>query len=371
MASPARRALSLVLVAALAVSMGCISSNRGAIRPRNLPMGPPVLAQRPPSPPRSVLVLSGGGMYGAYTAGVLAGMTASGSRPEFDIVTGVSTGALVATAAFLGPQYDNVARRSYTGIQKADIYNMRVWVTIPWSVSAASSEPLRKLIESVIDEQTVEAVAIEHARGRRLYVGTTCLATQRLAIWDMGAIAARGGPGAVEKFRHVLLASTAVPGVFPPVWLPAEYEGQIVEELHSDGGVTAPLFVPPGTLVPAHDGGPSGTDVYIIVSGKLFGEPRGVKSNVLSVLGSAASSAVYSYTRSEVASLYHQCRTSGANFHLTSLPLTINTPEPVGLSFNQQQMNQMYLAGVEFGRDPANWVRVPPFESAATDRPRE
>ena len=152
---------------------------------------------------RNVLALSGGGMYGAYTAGVLKGMTASGKRPTFDVVTGISTGSLIAPFAFLGPEYDDFLEERYTSVRSGDIYRMRGLLAIPWSDSIYDSRPLRQMIAREIDEPLLAKIAAQHARGRRLYVGTTSLDSQRLVVWDMGAIAASGRPLAATVVRRL------------------------------------------------------------------------------------------------------------------------------------------------------------------------
>src|SRR5262245_23529226 len=167
--------------------------------------------------PRHVLALSGGGVYGAYSAGFLAGWTCTGTRPEFDVVTGISTGALIAPFAFLGPEYDAQAANLYTRVQAEDIFRIRAWVSIPFKDAVASSAPLRELIESQITPELMTRIAAEHRKGRRLYVGTTNLDTRRLVVWDLGAIACRPCPEGCHLFRDVLLASSAVPGMLPPV----------------------------------------------------------------------------------------------------------------------------------------------------------
>src|SRR5262245_29045550 len=144
--------------------------------------------------PFNVLVLSGGGAYGAYSAGVLAGWTESGTRPEFDVVTGVSTGALVATLAFLGPDWDPALKRFYTSVTDKDVFIRNSYLAALFSDSFRESKPLAKLIEWIVDEKILKLIAIEHAKGRRLYVGTTHLDARRLVVWDMGEIASRGRP---------------------------------------------------------------------------------------------------------------------------------------------------------------------------------
>jgi hypothetical protein len=324
----------------------------------------------PPPVPRSVLCLSGGGMYGAYTAGFLAGWTQTKTRPQFDVVTGVSTGSLIATVAFLGPQYDDAAREFYTQIKSSDIYKVRAWVLIPGAGSVASSDPLRKLIASVVDDKLLAHVAAEHRKGRRLYVGTTNLETRRLVVWDMGAVASKGGPDAVERFRTLLLASCSVPGMLPAVPIAVEKNGKKVTELHTDGGATAQLFVPPGALAHKPDGSPSGTDLYIVVAGKLYADPGPVRPRVLPVAGAAAASILHAHCRAEIATLYHQSRLTGGNFFLTALPDSDNGV-PLGLNFDPKEMARLYEVGYCHGIGGPAWTTAPPFENAATDPPRD
>ena len=167
----------------------------------------------------------------------------TGSR--FDVVTGVSTGALIGTLAFLGPDRDPDLRRFYTTVSDADLFDRRSTLAALLSDALADPGPLARRIAAVVDDRFLAAVAAEHAKGRRLYVGTTHLDSRRLVVWDMGAIATRGKPEDLALFRKVLLASASIPGFFPPVPLPVEVDGKTVEELHVDGGVTASLFFRP------------------------------------------------------------------------------------------------------------------------------
>jgi hypothetical protein len=292
--NPPRR---LLATAVLLIASGCSTTTRVApatalIPPRDLiDLDAPgvyrtfdpqqavefLRANRPTSPAaarRNVLALSGGGMYGAYTAGVLKGWTASGKRPTFDVVTGISTGSLIAPFAFLGPEYDDFLRERYTNVRSSDIYRMRSWLAVPWSDSIADSAPLRRMIAKEIDEPLLAKVAAAHAQGRRLYVGTTSLDSKRLVVWDMGAIASSNRPGKVELFRDVVLASCSVPGVLPPVSIDVSVDGERSSELHADGGVTASIFAdfsmlraarPPGAQ--ASSGLPEGANVHAIVAG--------------------------------------------------------------------------------------------------------
>jgi hypothetical protein len=167
--------------------------------------------------PLRVLAISGGGSNGAFAAGVLAGWSEAGGRPAFDIVTGVSAGALAAPYAFLGPRFDAQLSALFTGLSSADLMKQRPRLLALFSDSLASAEPLRALIGRHFDERLLQAVAAEHRRGRRLFIGTTHVYAGRLVTWDLGAIAASGQPNALDLVQRILLASAAVPIMLPPV----------------------------------------------------------------------------------------------------------------------------------------------------------
>ena len=237
----------------------------------------------------NILALSGGGSHGAFAAGVLNGWTATGERPVFDVVTGVSTGALIAPMAFLGPSYDGRIRELYTNVSSKDIYRKHPKLAMLWSDSAASSEPLARLIAANTDHHMLAAVATAHCQGRRLYVGTTNLDTGRLVIWDMGAIAASGRPDSLGLFKKVVLASASVPGFFPPVPIEICVNGRRYTELHADGGTTSQVFLRGSMLdldpaeIRAGRKPLAGSRLYIIIAGKNFPDAKCVEPRVVSI----------------------------------------------------------------------------------------
>jgi hypothetical protein len=332
------------------------------------PFDPPTAVNPPPTTPANVLAISGGGMYGAYTAGFLAGWTQTGTRPKFDVVTGVSTGSLIATVAFLGSEFDSATREFYTAIKASDIYTPRSWILVPVRGSVASSDPLKRLITSVVEEKLLARVAAEHRRGRRLYVGTTNLETRKLVVWDMGSIAERGESG-LELFRTVLLASCSVPGMLPAVSISDPVGGKPLHELHADGGVTAPLFLPPNALASKPDGTPSGTNVHLMISGKLFTDPAPVRPRILPVLNASAAGILYAHCRAEVSTIFYQTKLAGGNFFLTALPDSDNGMT-LGLDFDPAEMARLYDVGFYHGVGGPAWMTAPPFENAVTDPPR-
>jgi predicted acylesterase/phospholipase RssA len=201
------------------------------------------------------LAISGGGGDGAFAAGFLTGWTRSGLRPQFEVVTGVSTGALAAPFAFLGPQYDGVLKAVFTKYGDSDLVIDRGIFGFLGS-SRYDTAPLKRLIEQYMTDDVLNAIAREYSKGRRLVVQTTNIDAQRPVIWDLSAIAASQQPDRRDLIVRVLLASSAIPAAFPPVRIRVNVNGRTYDELHVDGGVTAQLFfAPPRTLFPLRASG--------------------------------------------------------------------------------------------------------------------
>jgi predicted acylesterase/phospholipase RssA len=318
--------------------------------------------------PRHVLALSSGGLYGAYSSGFLAGWSDTDTRPEFDVVTGVSTGALIAPLAFLGPEFDDRMQQLYTGVRAEDVFRIRAWVTIPFKDAVASSVPLRKLIESQVTPELMERVAAEHRKGRRLYIGTTNLGTRRLVIWDMGLIASLPCPEGCRLFRDVLLASCSVPGMLPPVQFTVDVDGQTVTELHADGGVSSQIFVPSVVFQAASATAPpctptvpcTGGNLYAVVSGKLYPDAAPVRQLVLPILGATTETIIYAHCRAELMSLYGQAKLAGMQYHLTSLRQDTVVNAETLMSIDQREMTKLYAEGRRDGLTGPAWRFTPP-----------
>ena len=321
-------------------------------------------AARPTKPSR-VLALSGGGMYGAYSVGVLSGWTAAGTRPEFDVVTGVSTGGLIATYAFLGTDYDRTMVTLYTTISNKDVYRKRPAGAVLWSDAAASSAPLKKLIDAQVDDAVLEAVARAHAGGRRLYVATTNIDTRRLVIWDMGAIASSGRPDARDLYRKVLLASASVPGFFPPVPIEVEVNGRTFTESHVDGGATTGVFLRASTLYMDKEAMKNGrqplagSEAYVIVAGKLYADPACPDRRALKIGSSALTSVLYSQTRGELFRIYTLCLLSGMKYNLAAIPEDFQVGGDA-MGFDPAEMRRLHAAGYAAATGGRAWRDTPP-----------
>src|SRR5258708_23832375 len=199
-------------------------------------------------PPESLLAISGGGDNGAFGAGVLVGWSESGARPSFKIVTGISTGALIAPLAFVGREYDPLLADMYTTIDQTDIFEKRPVVAGFLSDALADSTPLQHLLAKYVDAKLVARIAEESRRGRALVIITTNLDAGVPVIWNIGAIAESGRPEAIGLIRNILLASASVPGFFPPVMFDVMVDGIAHQEMHVDGGASMQTFLYPAAL---------------------------------------------------------------------------------------------------------------------------
>lgn len=315
-------------------------------------------------PQKNILVISGGGVYGSYCAGVLVGWSCAGTRPEFDVVTGISTGALIAPLAFLGPKYDEALRTFYTSLSNRDLFRIRRSLRAIISESVADNTRMKNKIAEVITPEFLAEVAAEHRKGRRLYIGTTELESRRPVTWDMGEIACRGTPADLQLFRDVILASTAIPGFFPAVKIRVTVDGQLLEEKHIDGGVSASLFFRSPYF--PEDGRPMGrsrlydSNLYVLVAGKLFQDPEAVnRANFVAVAANSVSSVIYSQTRGDVIRLYTIALLLGLNFNLEAIPPDFPAPTQ-STNFDPVEMTKMFNEGYQRAMSNRLWRKFPP-----------
>lgn len=301
------------------------------------------LAKAPKAAEAPWLVLSGGGENGAFGAGLLAGWSAKGDRPDFAVVTGVSTGAMIAPFAFLGRQGDSVLRETYTGITAADVFEFGgrdEALTDTW--------PLKKLIAKFVTPELLAQVAEAHRAGRRLIVVTTNVDTQRPVAWDMGAIAASGEPRALDLFREVILASAAIPGIFPPVLIPARADGKAFDEMHVDGGTTSPFYLAPAATIRGEQTGVPAREVFLIVNGQGIPDFKVTDRSMLSVLGRSMAAAIRAQTASALALHRAFAARSGLDLQVATIDgrFARTSPGP----FNQDYMRALFAHGEAVGR---------------------
>ena len=299
-----------------------------------------------------VLLLSGGGSVGAFGAGVLVGWTQSGTRPQFDVVTGISTGALMATLAFLGPSRDADLARVYTQITTREVMTRRGIIGFAKRASLYDRAPLERMIAAMVTEQMLDQVAAEHRKGRRLFIGTTNLDSGVATVWDMGRIAASADPGRVQLYRQVLLASAAVPGLFAPVYI-SQSDGP--PAMHVDGGIKQAL------LFRSYMVDPRGTDehVWTLVNGRVsfVGNTSLSGTNSGSIVGRSITEMLRSLTYRSVQRIYGMARIAGAQYHLAFLPDEQDEPSPI--AFDPAAMQRLFEAGRAIGAK-GQWQAEPP-----------
>lgn len=315
-----------------------------------------------PGGEKAMLALSSGSDNGAYGAGLLNGWSQSGTRPEFAIVTGVSTGALIAPLAFLGSDQDTALERLFTTISGRDIYRRRFALAVPLSPSAASTKPLAKLIDSVMTDALIDRIGSEHDRGRRLFVGTANLDAQRMVVWNLGAIAASKAPGRYKLFRQVLLASSAIPAFFPPVMIRAEAAGHSISEMHVDGGTTAQIFTMPDEAISGDRPpvGPRPLRLYLIVNNKLNGEFRMVKPRTFPIAAQSISLTMRSAMVGSIDLSYLYARAHGIDFNMSFIDRDF--PDRDHPLFDTAYMRALFDHGARLGRTGDFWAKRPPDE---------
>lgn len=299
------------------------------------------------------LALSGGGYNGAFGTGYLLGWTKQGSRPEFQIVTGISVGALIAPFAFLGSAYDQDLLEAFEHLIATRESGNGVLGLIFGAAGLESSAPIARAIEKIITAETLVEIGALHNKGHRLLIGTTNLDVERPVIWDIGAIANSDVPNKVELVRQIILASSALPGIFPPVLIEVEAEGETYDELHVDGGTTQQVV-----LIPENLGRPgrtfkSGTrpvvDLYIIYNGKVAPDYAPVKASGMDILFRSIPVFIKSLGRADVKRLRETALQHGATYKLVAVPSEITikndfTPDP---EYLQSLIKVGYEMGIE------------------------
>jgi len=310
--------------------------------------------------PAKILALSGGGASGAFGAGALIGLTKAHVRPKFTIVTGVSAGALIAPFAFLGPSWDPQLRRIFASgridrLGRA-VSRMSIARRILFSTVANRRGPLAELVDQAYTDAMIDAIGREAGSGRKLFVATTNLDAQETVLWDMTAIAARGGPAAHDLFRKVLTASASVPGVFPPVLIRVHQGSAVYDEMHVDGGVTTPLFVLPLIAPTVINQGLQleGGTIYVIVNGQLAMTPMETPVNTLKELAESFSAQLTYKTRDAIVLARGLAYGSHMQFRITSIP--VGYPAGSFLDFRRKHIRQLFSYGESCAAQGLLWT---------------
>jgi predicted acylesterase/phospholipase RssA len=320
--------------------------------------------------PHTYLAISGGGSDGAFAAGLLLGWTEAGDRPEFTVVTGISAGALVAPFAFLGPEYDYVLSEVTARLDEDDVFKKRRLLKAIRSDAFATTEPLQALIAKYVDEEVMEKIAEEHRKGRVLNIGTANLDSMRPVIWRIGAIANSGHPKSLELIRAILLASASIPGAFPPVIIPVEYDGEVYDELHVDGGAASQVFLYPVSLdleeVEERLKVKGRSKVYVIRNSRLDPKYRQLENKLIPIAGRSIESLVRTQGIGDLYRIYLETCRDGLDFHLAYIPETFDAdPEH---QFDPSYMTMLFDMAYDAAAAGYPWERMPPELKAAPIR---
>lgn len=312
--------------------------------------------------PHNYLAISGGGANGAFGAGLFAGWAALGTRPEFTMVTGVSTGALTAPFAFLGAEYDDVLKVLYTTTSTADIATERGLLSALLGDSLSDTEPLKKLLAKYITTEIIDSIAKEYKKGRRLFIGTVNLDAGRSVIWNIGEIAISDYPDKYHLIREILRASSAIPVAFPPVMIPVEVNGQSYDEMHVDGGTGSQVFVYPAAInwqkITRKLKVKGKPNVYVIRNSFLAPDYNGVTRSVMPIAGRSIDSLIRTQGIGDLYQIYALCQRDGNNFNLAYIPASFTEVPTEG--FDPVYMTKLYDLGYQMGLKGYDWKFTPP-----------
>ena len=317
-------------------------------------------------PPVHFLAMSGGGDNGAFGAGLMNGWTAAGTRPQFKLVTGVSTGALIAPFAFLGPEYDAALREVYTTMNAERVFRVRGLSAALFNDALADTTPLAKIIAHYADEKMFAAIAREYKEGRLLLIGTTNLDAQRPVIWNIGALAASGKPEALELFRKILRASAAIPGLFQPVMIDVEVDGKQYQELHVDGGAIAQLFLYPASIQ-SDQMGSRKRIAYVVRNARLDPDYAMAERQTLSIAGRAINTMLAASGQNDVLRTYFVSARDKVDFNLAYIGSDSDAPKKG--EFDQSYMNALYEYGYREALAGREWHKLPPGLAPSTMTP--
>jgi len=310
-----------------------------------------------------ILAISGGGSHGAYGAGVLDGWYHSGNMPKFDVVTGISTGSIIASFVFLGSDKIDSIAKIYTSIETSDVYHYNFFKIFGGS-SISSTTPFKNMIKKEITKELLDEIAKEYKKGRRLYIGTTNIDTGHLVVWDMTAIAASSHPDKLQLYRDIIYASSAMPGVFDPQYFEVEYGGEKYYQLHIDGGMNSYVF-----MVGLFDNWKEILDVPVnkkfdvsiyVVANRQYRYKKPSKplenDSALSILVGVATNSVDLLFDRSVYRLYKACEKNGYNFYYTGIGDDVELKD-MPHQFHKKEMKELFTKGFEKGSKQIRWQR--------------
>jgi hypothetical protein len=301
-----------------------------------------------------VLLIGGGVSNSAYGIGLLNGWLKNGSRPVFKIITGYSSGSIIAIATFAGKDYEDRLAKLFLSISTKDVIKQKGILSILFGNSLYSSALFAKKIDEIMDENLITKIAQEHARGRRLYVGTTDLDAQEFVIWDMGALASQGGQDAVEMFRKIVLASCSFPATLPPVYFQVEAGSGRYDEMHADGGVVGGIFYIDRLI------GNLGfkTRVYVLNCCYMSPHSRQVEDNLTAITSRLIEIHTAAKMAGDTYRIYTFAKEKGWDYNLAYIPEDFMPNQKE--MFDQREMRRLFKRGYDDAVVGYQWHKAPP-----------
>jgi len=316
-----------------------------------------------PPPATYFLAISGGGDNGAFGAGLLNGWTKAGTRPEFGLVTGVSTGAIIAPFAFLGSAYDSRIEKFYTEIEPKDILLKKPFYSFLTSDALTDNSPLWRRVAEEINRELLDAIAAEYEKGRLLFIGSADLDARQGYIWNMTKIAANPDPRALELFRAIIVASAAIPGAFSPVMIDVEVDGEKYQEMHVDGGTMAQVFIYPSDIDLKELERKAGVQdrarvLYIIRNSRLDPDWASVDRRVMDIAGRSITSLIHNQGLGDLYRIYLTAKKDRVDYNLAFIPPTFK--EPHRELFDTEYMRALFKTGYDMAVKGYPWAKHPP-----------
>ena len=305
----------------------------------------------------SALLIGGGVSNSAYGIGLLQGWSKSGSRPIFKIITGYSSGSIIAIATFAGKEYEGRIAELFTSISSKDVLKKRNMFSILFGDSVSSSAPLAKRIDELVDEDLLAKIAQEHSKGRRLYVGTTDFDAQGFVIWDMGALASKGGPDSVKLFRKIILASCSFPAMVPPVYFQVEAGGRRYDEMHVDGGVVSGLFYVYQLMEGAEFRGFE-TRLYVLNLCYMSPHSQQVEDNMVAMTSRLIETNGAAKMIGDTYRIYAYAKEKGWDYNLAYIPEDFKPNQKEML--DKQEMRRLFKRGYDDSAKGYKWHKAPP-----------
>ncbi len=313
-----------------------------------------------------VLIIGGGVSNSAYGIGLLQGWSKEGSRPVFKIVTGYSSGSLLAIAAFAGKDYEDRLEKMFTSLSTNDVVRQKNILGILFGDSVNNSERFAKKIDAVVDEDLMARVAREYSKGRRLYVGTSDLDAQEFVVWDMGALAFKGGLDSLKLFRKIILASCSFSVMLPPVFFQVEAGGSRYDEMHADGGVIGGIFyIEQLTRGLDSATGSSGVDLrrsktrfYVLNCCYMSPHSKQVEDNLTAITSRTIETDQASKMTGDTYRIYALAKEKGWDYNLAYIPDDFKPGQKE--MFDQKEMHRLFKRGYEDAAAGYKWHKAPP-----------